>query len=116
MFSKSWPRGAPKKTKSFCNPHGLEDRLAYRRTRSGDSDTLLSGHDPLRRIQWLRAMPPTPDSGILDLNSNGLIQESLNASMCRLVRCLVGIQDNIKIELVKDSKKSEYVDLWVKFV
>ena len=57
-------------------------------------------------------MPPTPDSGMLDLNSNGLIQESLHASMCRPVRCFIGMQDNIKIELVKDLKESECFDLW----
>ena len=57
MFSKSRPRAAPRKTKSFCNPHGLEDSLGYR-CLGEDSNTLLSGHDPLRRIPVAAPVPP----------------------------------------------------------
>ena len=59
-------------------------------------------------------MPPTPASGIWDSNSHGLIQESFDALMCRLVRCFTDIEDNIKIERVEDLMESEYLDLWVR--
>ena len=58
MFSKSWLCSAPKETKSLCNPYGLEDRFAYRQTGGEDSDTLLSGLDPLRRIPVAAPVPP----------------------------------------------------------
>ena len=38
MFSKSWPRAAPKETKSLCNPADWRIGLAYRHSR--DSNTL----------------------------------------------------------------------------
>ena len=59
-------------------------------------------------------MPPTPDSGNMDLSSHGWIQESFNASMCRFVRCPIDKGDKIKREWVKASRESEYFDLWVR--
>ena len=55
-----------------------------------------------------------PHSDIMDCKSHGVIPESFHASMCRLVRCPIDIEDKIKIEWAKGSTESKYFDLWVR--